>query len=264
MSGMRVTQLRWPQETPPLNFSDVDVVVCTASLCASDADVEQALDILSSDERVRFAGYTNTIVARRYAVGRRILRELLGCALGVSPASLPLREGLHGKPYLARESGDRALWFSVAHSEELIAVAMSQIADVGLDLERARSIEQWQRVADRVLDRSERAQLDCAVEAGEDAGNAFLRHWCRVEAELKAIGCGIAGLEDHRAGVRPPGLQIADLPTLPLPDEVAAAGVHYQAAVALCSPWRDNLRQIQAANSQVTMPRSMPAIPSTP
>jgi phosphopantetheinyl transferase len=239
------------------------VVVCSASLVAPDADVERALDVLSPDERVRFAAYTNAIVARRYAAGRRILRELLGRALGVPPAGVLLREGLHGKPYLSRGPGDRPLWFSVAHSEDLIVVAMSRTADVGIDLERARSIEQWQRVADRVLDRAERTQLERAVESGEDPGNAFLRHWCRVEAELKAIGCGIVGLEDHRAGARPVGLQIADLPALPLPEELAATGARYQAAVALCSPRRDSLRQMVPASSHAKTPTAMPAIPST-
>jgi phosphopantetheinyl transferase len=181
----------------------------------------------------------------------------------VPPDRLLLRDGVHGKPYLSRDPGDRALWFSVAHSEDLIVVAMSRTADVGVDLERARSIEQWQRVADRVLDRSERAQLERAVAAGEDAGHAFLRHWCRVEAELKAIGCGIVGLEDHRAGVRPMGLQIADLPALPLPEELAGAGARYQAAVALCSPRRDSLRQMVPASSQAKTPTITPAIPST-
>jgi phosphopantetheinyl transferase len=260
---MRIVQLRWPAEGLPDAFADADVVVCTASLLATAAEVEEALDVLSSEERVRFAGYGNAIVARRYATGRRILRELLGRALGAAPGSLILREGLHGKPYLSRGPAARALWFSVAHSEDLLVVAMSRTADVGVDLERARSIEQWQRVADRVLDRSERAQLERAVDHGEDSGTAFLRHWCRVEAELKAIGCGIVGLEDHRAGIRPVGLQIADLPALPLPEELATTGVRYQAAVALCSPRRDSLRQATSASTQAATPTATPAIPST-
>ena len=261
---MRVAQLSWPNGAVVSALAESDVVVCTASLVATDDAVESALDILSSSERVRFATYTNAVVARRFAVGRRHLREMLAAVVGTTAGAVPLREGLHGKPHLARGTGDRALWFSVAHSEDLLVVAMSRIADVGVDLERARSIEQWQRVADRVLDRTERTQLELAVERGEDAGCAFLRHWCRVEAELKAIGCGIAGLEDHRAGKRPAGLRLADLPALPIPAEVAGPEVRYQAAVALCSPWRDNLRQTAPASSQVTTPTSMPAIPSTP
>jgi Phosphopantetheinyl transferase len=238
--------------------------VCTASLLATDEGVDAALDILSSAERVRFASYTNVVVARRFAIGRRHLREMLGAVFGDRGRGGPLREGLHGKPYLARAAGERPLWFSVAHSEDLLLVAMSRVADVGVDLERARSIEQWQRVADRVLDRTERTQLDLAVERGEDAGYAFLRYWCRVEAELKAIGCGIVGLEEHRAGKRPAGLRLADLTALPIPSEIAGSGIRYQAAVALCSPWRDNLRQVTPASSQVTTPTSIPAIPSTP
>jgi phosphopantetheinyl transferase len=124
-------------------------------------------------------------------------------------------------------------------------------------------VEQWQRVADRVLGRAERAELERAVQQGEDAGTAFLRHWCRVEAELKAIGCGIVGLEEHRAGWRPAGLRLADLPALLLPPEVAATEVRYQAAVALCSPRRDSRRQMISDSAQAPAPTATPARPST-
>jgi phosphopantetheinyl transferase len=181
----------------------------------------------------------------------------------MAPERVPLREGVHGKPALARALA-RPLWFSVAHCEELLVVALSRTADVGVDLERARSIEQWERVADRVLDRAERAQLSRAVDEGQDPGTAFLRHWCRVEAELKAIGCGIVGLEDHRAGKRPLGLRLTDLTELPLPTTLAASGARYQAAVALCAPAVESARQKGLADSHAARPIARAAKPYSP
>ena len=260
---MRLSVVGWPVTDVSARLVAHDVVVCAATLLASDTEVARSLAMLSSAERARHDAYTNVVVARRFAVGRAALREIVGCVLGSAPDRVPLVEGLHGKPALARGAVARPLWFSVAHCEELLLVGLSRSADVGVDVERARSIEQWQRVADRVLDATERAQLRRAVDAGEEPGSAFLRHWCRVEAELKAIGCGIAGLEHHQAGMRPMGLRLADLDDLPLPRPIAASGARYQAAVALCAPGVDGARQSAMASAQATRPTITPTRAST-
>jgi 4'-phosphopantetheinyl transferase len=239
-----------------------DVVVCATTLLATDPQLAHALQVLSERERGRYHAYTNEVVGRRFVVGRALLREVVGCAIGTSPDQVPLGEGVHGKPALCGRAQPRPLWFSVAHCDDLILIALSGTSEVGVDLERARSIEQWERVADRVLAPSERTQLRLAVERGEDAGNAFLRHWCRVEAELKAIGCGIAGLEDHVAGRRPLGLRVLDLDRLPWPAP-AVPGVHYQAALALCAPGLESARHTALAASQAATPTANPARAST-
>lgn len=261
--GLRIRVARWDAPDRPL-VTDADVLVFSASLLASDAEVRETMAFLSRDERDRFAEHTNAVVARRFAIGRRVVREVLGRALGVEAAAVQIRSGLHGKPALARDTSPRPLWFSVAHCDDLLLVALSRLGDVGVDVERARSIEQWERVADRVLDRAERMQLQCAVDAGEDAGVVFLRHWCRVEAELKAIGCGIHGLEAHRAGKRPLGLALADLHDIPLPVELADVAVRYQAALALCAPGGEMARQSVSAAVHDTPATTMPARTSTP
>jgi phosphopantetheinyl transferase len=259
---MKLSVTAWPITDVSSRLATHDAVVCATSLLASNAELARSLRLLSSEERARHETFTNAVVARRFAVGRAMLREILGCALGLAPDVIPLREGLHGKPRLARGTV-RPLWFSVAHAEEVLLVAMSRVAEVGVDLERARAIEQWERVADRVLAPAERAQLQRAVDEGEDVGSAFLRHWCRVEAELKAIGCGIVGLEDHRAGKRPLGLRLRDLNDLPLPAELAESGVRYQGAVALCASGVDSARHAADASSQAATPTIPPARPST-
>ena len=262
MDLMRLSVVAWPVADVSARLASHDAVVCATTLHASGAQLARALPLLTPEERTRHEAYTNGVVARRFAVGRVMVREILGCALGMAPGCVPLREGLHGKPALAR-SVSRPLWFSVAHCEDVLLVALSRTADIGIDVERARCIEQWERVADRVLDPAERAHLQRAVDAGEDAGTAFLRHWCRVEAELKAIGCGIAGLEDHRAGKRPLGLRLAELNDLPLPTALTASGVRFQAAVALCAPRVEGARQSTLASSTAARPTIPPARAST-
>jgi phosphopantetheinyl transferase len=253
----------WPVADVSARLASHDAVVCVAGLTGCEEQVGRAVGTLSPAERERYAGYMNTIVARRFALGRALLREVLGCALGAVPECIPLCEGVHGKPALGGAWRARQLWFSVAHCEDLLLVALSRTADVGIDLERSRSIEQWERVADRVLSPTERAQLRHAVEEGEDAGIVFLRHWCRVEAELKAIGCGIVGLEEHRAGKRPLGLRLLDLTDLPLPASVRGGTARYQAALALCAPGVESARQSSLASSHAATPTIAPTRTST-
>lgn len=264
MSGaVRIRVARWTDADAISRLADHDAVVVTTSLHASGAETMSILQALSPDERDRHATYTNAVVARRFAVGRARLREALARVLGCEAGDVALREGLHGKPALPRGASARPLWFSVAHCEDLLLIALSRRYEVGVDVERVRSIEHWERMADRVLDPGERAQLRDAVTGGEDAGTAFLRHWCRVEAELKAIGCGIAGLDAHLAGRRPLGLRVADLSDLPLPPGIAAGGVRYQAAVALCSPGVESARQTAVATLHDATPTIAPATAST-
>jgi phosphopantetheinyl transferase len=263
VSGVRLSSVVWPVADVSARLASHDAVVCATTLLATEAELARALAVLSAEERTRYNDYTNAVVARRFAVGRAQLREIIGCVLGMAPACVPLRSGLHGKPALAGGGAARPLWFSVAHCEELLLVALSRTADVGVDLERSRAIEQWERVADRVLAPAECAQLRRAVSEGEDPGILFLRQWCRVEAELKAIGCGIVGLEDHQAGKRPLGLRLIDLDGLPLPATATGSGVRYHAALALCAPGVESARQSALAPSDAARPTIPPARTST-
>ena len=102
-------------------------------------------------ERMRFERYENADVARRFAVGRLRLREMLAALLAIPPGEVPILIGLHGKPALARGLQRSGFRFSVAHCEELLLVALSRVGEVGIDVERVRPIERWARVADRVF-----------------------------------------------------------------------------------------------------------------
>jgi phosphopantetheinyl transferase len=260
--SLRTRVLRWPS-ADAARIGDVDVKVYTASLLADEDQLDRAAGLLSRAERSRFSGYSNGVVARRFAIGRAVLREVLGALQSIAPSEIRLVEGEFGKPALASGSTKVPLWFSVAHCDELLLVALSREGEVGVDVERSRSIDCWQRVADRTLAAEERAELLRAVERGEEPDHVFLRHWCRMEAELKAIGCGIQGLEAHRAGERPPGLRVADLNRLPLPNDLAATEVRYEAAVALWS-LSDMANQARRATSQQTTPSNAPTRASTP
>jgi len=129
--------------------------------------------------------------------------------------------------------------------------------------EPVRPIERWARVADRVFSSAERAEIGREIASGDEPSSVLLRFWCRGEAELKAIGCGISGLSAHRDGWHPPGLRISDLPSIPLPSDLASEGARYQAAVALWTVREDNASRMPAETSQARPPRITPTSAST-
>jgi 4'-phosphopantetheinyl transferase len=261
--SLRVGLTVWPHASLVALLEGCEVLVCSASLEADDRTVRDALGVLAPIERERFERYENADVGRRFAVGRLRLREMLGTVLGVPAAAVPIQLGLHGKPALAPSAQARGVRFSVAHCDDLLLVALTRLGDVGVDVERVREIERWARVADRVFGPADRAALGREIANGDDPSEVFFRFWCRGEAELKAIGCGISGLSAHRDGWHPAGLRVAELPSIALPEALAGAGVRYQAAVAVCAPRDSAALQKVADASHARPPRITPTSAST-
>lgn len=260
---LRVGFVVWPHDALGTLIPASDVVVCSTSLVADRDAVTRALTVLDLRERERFERYENADVARRFAIGRLRLREMLGALLGVAPVAVPIQIGLHGKPALSRAAQSSGLRFSVAHCEELLLVALTRLGDVGIDVERVRPIERWARVADRVFCPGDRAAIGSQIAGGDEPSSVFFRFWCRGEAELKAIGCGISGLNAHRDGWHPAGLRVAELPEISLPPGFGAESARYQAAVAVCAPRDASGSRTATDTVQARPPRNTPTSAST-
>jgi 4'-phosphopantetheinyl transferase len=260
--ALRVGFAVWPYERLAGLVARNDVLVCSASLSPEGDAVAQALTVLDLNERERYERYENTAVARRFAVGRLRLREMLAELLAIPPRAVPIQIGVQGKPALARGLQRSGVRFSVAHCDELMLVALSRNGEVGIDVERVRPIERWARVADRVFNPAERAEIGREIAGGDDPSAVLLRFWCRGEAELKAIGSGISGLSAHRDGWHPSGMRVAELPAVPLPSSLESERAQYQAAVALWTP-RDTSASRSQAENQARPPRITPTSAST-
>ncbi len=161
----------------------------------------------------------------RYQLGRTALRLVLGAYLDRNPAELRFRYGPHGKPALDGVV-DAAPHFNLAHSGDLILLALHPSRHVGVDVERLRPGLGWRPIARRVLPAAAVSRLESLPPEQGDA--AFLEAWCRLEARLKASGEGLAGLERLRreSATQPAEIAIWDV-------EVPAG---YGAAVALAEP----------------------------
>jgi 4'-phosphopantetheinyl transferase len=129
------------------------------------------------ERRDRLAAY----VALRVALERVAGRQVRGVAFIRSPG---------GKPRLP----ESRVGFSLSHSDGFALVGVTRLGDIGVDLERARSV----RVSAhrrRLLEAAGRGLVEAPSsqeDGGQAAQDAFLQAWSRLEAFAKARGRGLA------------------------------------------------------------------------
>lgn len=171
--------------------SMVDVWCC--SLRDPPVPLADLKRTLSSDEAARCARLRSSRDRMRYATARGLLRLVLTRYVGGSPRELAFTYGSAGKPSLrdrgARASGPR-VHFNLAHSNDLLMIAISRRAPVGVDVERVRPIAHMEEIAWRWLPRQEyRAIRRARTESAK--ARRFFTAWTLAEARAKASGRGI-------------------------------------------------------------------------
>ncbi len=161
------------------------VQVHTTTLDVSEERFAALLLTLAADELERAERFSFPEHRRRFVVARAFLRVVLGRALGLRPDRVLIELDARGKPQV-----DGTVRFNVAHSHELVVVALARGREVGIDLERLRPLSNRDALAQEVLAPAERAALASFPEERRDA--AFLAAWTRKESYLKARGLGLA------------------------------------------------------------------------
>jgi 4'-phosphopantetheinyl transferase len=180
-------QFCWPAASPLLGAPAIDheqVHVWCTSLDDPPVPVQQLSQTLTAEERLVSARGRSQLEQQRAVASRGLLRVLLGAYLSVAPETVPLRALERGKP--ATEGLD----FNVAHSEELILLALARGRDIGVDIERLRSMPRALDVAARYFSPGELRAL--RTTPPREQQQAFLLCWTRKEAYVKARGTGIA------------------------------------------------------------------------
>jgi 4'-phosphopantetheinyl transferase len=171
-------------------FGDSAVLLWRVGLAVDERTAMALRGHLASDESERLERLRDPDVGRRWLVSRGALREILGAELGVSPASVRLRLGDHGRPRLDSDGVPGDLDFNLSHSGELALIAVAHGGlRVGVDVERLRPGRNPLRVADRYFSPDEVAALGAAGAA--ERPHEFLRYWTAKEALAKGLGLGL-------------------------------------------------------------------------
>jgi 4'-phosphopantetheinyl transferase len=189
-----------------------DALVWKVGLDVDKRCFELLRQLLTLDERQRADEFQLDMPRRRFVIARAALRVLLGRFLDAPPAAVELRVDEFGKPMIEANRNDLGLRFNVAHSDELALIAITLNREVGVDVERLRSVGQAAQIAERYFHSTEIQSILGAPANDRDA--VFLGCWTAKEAALKAIGTGITGsLAEFYVSFDSDGSAVIDVPT---------------------------------------------------
>lgn len=155
-------------------------------LCLDTAPSAGDLRVLAADERARAARFRRPVDARRWSAARAFLRRVLGAYLGLSAEQVHFEAGPDGKPAVA---GHPDLYFNLSHSGSLVLVALTELGEVGVDVEQVRADVDCVELARVGLGPRAAAHLDGL--AAEARVGEFFRLWARHEATVKCRGSGL-------------------------------------------------------------------------
>jgi len=146
--------------------------------------------VLSESERQRALRFKVDRDRRRFIVARARLRQLLAAKLGVDPREIELSNGANGKPHLAGRFAASTLRFNVSHSDDIAVFAFCDGAEVGVDIEAVRPMNDVDEIAARVFSPAETEALRALD--GDTRVRGFFECWTRKEAFIKALGDGFS------------------------------------------------------------------------
>ncbi|MHC5211448.1 MAG: 4'-phosphopantetheinyl transferase family protein [Planctomycetota bacterium] len=164
----------------------ISIDLWTWPLDVDAAERERLARFLSDDELARAQRFHFARDSERHIIARGRLREILAARVSSSPGNLQFAYSEYGKPTLVA-SDPPPPHFNLSHSHGLAALAISDGAELGLDIEAIRPLKE--DIAGRFFSSREVAGLRALDEADQLPG--FYRCWTRKEAVLKALGDGL-------------------------------------------------------------------------
>lgn len=203
-----------------LGAADVHVWLADPNEVTDPAHQARCLALLSADERAQHARFHFARDRHLYLVAHALVRCTLSRYAAVAPAAWRFVATPHGRPELAPGVCPLPLRFNLSHTHGQVAVAVTLVRDVGVD------VESHDRPGDPVASAADYfapAELD-ALRALPAAARTerFFVYWTLKEAYIKARGLGLSlPLELFAFDVADPG-PIAVAFTPPLVDDPAA------------------------------------------
>jgi 4'-phosphopantetheinyl transferase len=152
--------------------------------CPQDFDAEgiaSLMPLLDDEERERCARFRFAQDRRAYIVSHAMRRAALSRVLGASPSTIGFHHDTQGKPVLSAPRAD-GIFFSHSRRRDTVAIAVTRLGPVGIDVESAEA----QADGSELLDRHVRATDP----------RKFPLYWTALEAFWKAEGTGLD--EDHQ------------------------------------------------------------------
>lgn len=169
------------------NFVDVwygDILLATA-------EQRHYWSFLSTAEKTKSARFKRTDLQKKYIATRAILRKVLSGYLSVQPQQLLIKIAAYGKPFISNPiNSESNLYFNLSHQGNKLVIVVSNINEVGIDIEQCRPRKNMTGLVAKYFV-SQEAQFWFATPKTQQT-NMLYRFWVRKEAFVKAVGRGLA------------------------------------------------------------------------
>jgi 4'-phosphopantetheinyl transferase len=171
--------------------NDIHITYClTAPL--DETAVRSAVDLLSPEERARHDHLIFARDRRDFAVAHALLRRALSARSDRAPHEWTFTSNPLGKPQLPTGvTGRTGLSFNLAHTDGLVACAVGQGAELGIDVETLdRRADDGLTLAERLFSQAE--IVDLKSHEVSERHLRFIEIWTLKEAYVKARGDGLS------------------------------------------------------------------------
>jgi 4'-phosphopantetheinyl transferase len=145
---------------------------------------------LSEQEKQRAACFIRQKDRQRYCFSHGMLRTVLAYYLSVDPQRIVFKNNSYGKPSLWHAVTQPDICFNMAHSENMVAVAVTCRASVGIDVEFIRELQDAHQIVTRNFSPEEQRYITGSAE--KEFKDRFFTCWTLKEAFIKAIGMGLS------------------------------------------------------------------------
>ena len=168
-----------------MNKSEIKVYY-TSSVLSFASRLSDYQAVLDKDELATAARFKFPALRQRYIISHGILRQFLAEFVNEPAANIRIKRTEFGKPFLPDYS---ELSFNISHSGDILAIAISSLCQLGVDVECDKSRNTWDGLVKKCFAPEEAAywyNLDNA-----ERSRAFYQFWVKKEAFVKAVGKGI-------------------------------------------------------------------------
>ena len=151
---------------------------------------------LSPEELAALRAFRFERHRQTYLVAHALLRAALSLSLEVKPSAWQFHTTPFGKPFIAPPLDTHGIHFNLSHTEGMVAVAMTKLGAIGIDVESISRETSILELANDILSTSE--HLDLKQQSTADQQARLLKYWTLKEAFVKATGLGLtSGLQSH-------------------------------------------------------------------
>lgn len=155
-----------------------------------DELLSQYRTVLDDSEKYRLSRFRFKKDRKRYLVTRALIRYILTETIGGPPTKWRFSTNKYGKPYLLAEDGMGSLHFNLSHTDSMVACAVSETQELGLDVEKNPDSADILNAASDFF-----AEVEVQNLFSQPANrrlHRFLEFWTLKEAFIKAVGMGLS------------------------------------------------------------------------